>query len=92
MPRIKVKSKEVFVLVFQDYMFHVINSNEQRLAVFRKDEFSMFLDDGKVIAFHKHHKRCDVMMEGKDKIIKYMYDTLPFDEYAMFEKWIISKT
>jgi len=94
MPRITegITSEIAFALECQDYMFHVLNWTEQRLVVFRTDEFSEFLQNGEVIAFHKHHKGCDVMIEGEEKIMQFMHDTLPFDEYAEFEKWMISKT
>ena len=89
MPRITkgITSEIVFALECQDYIFHILNWSEQRLVVFKKDEFSEFLQNGEVISFHKHHKRCDIMMEGKEKILSFMKDTLPFEEYAQFEKW-----
>lgn len=95
MPRITegITSEVVFALECQDYIFHVLNWTEQRLAVFRKDEFDEFLQGGEVIAFHKEtHSGCDVMMEGEEKIMTFMHDTLPFDEYAEFEKWMLSRT
>lgn len=92
MPRIGVKSKIVFVLECQDYIFHILNWTKQRLTVFKKDEFSEFLQGGEVIAFHKHHKGCDVMMEGEKEIMQFMHDTLPFNEYASFEKWMMGQT
>lgn len=90
MPRITegIKSDNVFCLECQGYMFHILNWSEQRLVVFKKDEFSEFFQGGEVIAFDKEkHKGCDVMMEGKDDILAFMKETLPFNEYAEFEKW-----
>ena len=92
MPRITngIESDRVFLLECQGFMFHVLNWSEQRLVVFKKDEFKQFFQGGEVISFHDHHERCDVMMEGRDDILAFMKKTLPFEEYAEFERWELS--
>lgn len=95
MPRITdgITSESVFCLECQDYMFHVLNWDKQRLVVFKKDEFDRFFQGGEVISFHKDkHKGCDVMMEGRHDILTFMKETLPFEEYAQFEKWMLENS
>lgn len=90
MPRITngIESENVFLLQCQEYTFHILNCDEQRLAVFKTEECTGYFQGGEVISFDKNkHKGCSVMMEGRDDILTYMKQTLPFDEYAEYERW-----
>lgn len=94
MPRITddITSDAVFCLECQDYMFHVLNwFPNQRLVVFKKDEFKRFFQGGEVISFEDKHNGCDVIIEGEEKIMKFMVDTLPSEEYFEFERWMFDK-
>lgn len=94
MPRITegIDSEKVFCLECQDYMFHILNwFPDQRLVVFKKEEFKGFFQGGEVISFSKEHNGCDVMMNGEEDILKFMSDTLPSDEYFEFEKWMFEQ-
>ena len=86
-----INSEYVFVLEYDGYIFHILITNKQVLCVFKKDEFKGFFNEGTVIAFHDHHKGLDVLLEGKDKIVDFMKDTLPIEQYLEFEKWEMSK-
>jgi hypothetical protein len=95
MPRITegIDSERVFCLECQDYMFHVLNwIPDQRLVVFKKDDFSSFLQGGEVISFLKSHKGLKALVEGEEDILKFMSDTLPSNEYFEFEKWMFEQT
>lgn len=92
MPRITegITSENVFCLECQGFMFHVLNwYPDQRLAVFKEDEFKGFFQGGEVISFTQEHNGCEVMMDGEEKILKFMRDTLPSNEYFEFEKWML---
>jgi len=94
MPRIEkdVTSERVFCLECGEFMFHIINwFPKQRLVIFKKDEFKGFFNGGEVISFTKEHTGCAQTIEGEEEILNFMKKTLPFEEYAEFEKWLIEQ-